>query len=105
MRSGKFFVSGAYALSYLISVELFPTSVRNIGLGVSSVLARVGGILCPFVLVTKDIWEPLPYVIFGGSTLLVGGSTLFLRGTENALSETTKDTKQQKPEEKNLLQS
>ena len=92
-------------MSYLISVELFPTSVRNIGLGVSSVLARVGGILCPFVLVTKDIWEPLPYVIFGGSTLLVGASTLFLRGTENALSETTTDTKQRKPEEKNLLQT
>jgi len=90
--TGKFFVSGAYAFSYLISVELFPTSIRNLGLGVSSVMARVGGILCPFVLITKDYWEPLPYVIFGGSTLLIGISTMFLRETESSLLETTADS-------------
>ena len=49
-----------------------------------------------------------PYVIFGGSTLLVGGLTFFLRGTEEALQETTQETKKSKlpvdsREEKNLL--
>ena len=97
-------MSGALALSYLISVELFPTSVRNIGLGVSSVASRIGGILCPFVLVTKDWWEPAPYVIFGSSTLAVGAMTFFLRGTECELAETTEETKKTKvPEEKDLL--
>ena len=52
---GKFFISGAYSFSYLISLELFPTSIRNFGLGVSSVMARIGGILCPFVLITKGL--------------------------------------------------
>ena len=40
-----------------------------------------------------DIWEPMPLVIFGSATLLIGVSTLFLRGTESELAETTADTK------------
>ena len=85
-------------------MEFYYTKVDS-GLGVSSVLARVGGILCPFVLVTKDIWEPMPYVIFGGSTLVVGASTVFLRSTESALSETTQQTKIVKDEEESNLLS
>ena len=51
--AGKFFISGAYSISYLVSAEIFPTSIRNAGLGLCSVMARVGSILCPYVLITK----------------------------------------------------
>ena len=50
---GKFFISGAYSISYLLSAEQFPTSIRNAGLGMSSVMARIGGILCPYILITQ----------------------------------------------------
>jgi len=47
--TGKFAVSTAFALLYVYTSELFPTEVRNKGLGVTSVAARIGGILAPFV--------------------------------------------------------
>ena len=46
---GKFAVSIAFALLYVYASELFPTEARNKGMGVSSVAARIGGILAPFV--------------------------------------------------------
>lgn len=49
---GKFAVAAAFGVIYLYSAELFPTQVRNIGLGVTSVGARLGGILAPIVLMT-----------------------------------------------------
>ena len=53
--AGKFFISGAYSISYLVSAEIFPTTIRNAGLGLCSVMARVGSILCPYVLITKGL--------------------------------------------------
>ena len=53
-----------------------------------------------------DIWKPMPLVIFGGSTLLVGFLVLLLRETESDLQETANDAKNQKtekPEDHKLL--
>ena len=47
--TGKFAVSTAFTVLYIYASELFPTEVRNKGLGVTSVAARIGGILAPFV--------------------------------------------------------
>jgi len=50
-----------------------------------------------------DIWKPMPLVIFGGSTLLVGFLVLLLRETESDLQETANDAKNQKTEDHKLL--
>lgn len=47
---GKSFNAAAYAVIYMFSAELFPTVIRNSCLGISSVCARVGGILGDYVL-------------------------------------------------------
>ena len=52
---GKFAVAGAFAVIYLFTTELFPTEVRNIGLGVSTVGARLGGIFAPIVLMAVSV--------------------------------------------------
>ena len=44
---GKFSASAAYAIIYLYSSELLPTSVRNTGMGVCSMMARVGAMTAP----------------------------------------------------------
>jgi len=46
---GKFCVTCTYAMIYVYSSELYPTVARNIGVGSSSMVARVGSILAPFV--------------------------------------------------------
>jgi Na+/melibiose symporter-like transporter len=46
---GKFFVASSYAIIYLFSSELFPTSVRNSCIGLCSMMARVGSMTAPLI--------------------------------------------------------
>lgn len=41
----KFFASGSYAVIYIYANELFPTQARNTGIGICSMVARVGAII------------------------------------------------------------
>lgn len=43
-------MSVSFTTVYLFSGELFPTVVRNIGVGTSSMCARIGSITAPFVV-------------------------------------------------------
>ncbi|XP_071133728.1 organic cation transporter protein-like [Mytilus edulis] len=74
---GKFCITASYAIIYLMAAEVFPTVVRNIGMGVSSMCARIGGMLSPQILELSIIWGPLPLVLFGGLSILAGGLALF----------------------------
>ncbi len=47
---GKLAVSGSFVCIYMYSAELFPTQVRNIGAGVATIGARLGGFFAPIVL-------------------------------------------------------
>ena len=62
---GKFFISGAYSFSYLISLELFPTSIRNQAVGACSLVARFGGISALLLDLLKSYWLPAPVFIMG----------------------------------------
>jgi hypothetical protein len=42
---GKFFASAAYAIIYMYSTEMFPTSIRNSCMGACSMMARVGSMV------------------------------------------------------------
>ena len=46
---GKVGASSGFHLAYQYSAEIFPTVVRNAGIGSCSCMARVGGIIAPFV--------------------------------------------------------
>ncbi|XP_014226145.1 organic cation transporter protein isoform X1 [Trichogramma pretiosum] len=58
-------MSVAFTTVYLYSGELFPTVVRNIGVGTSSMCARIGSMLAPFVVALAATQSWIPPVIFG----------------------------------------
>ncbi|XP_038078074.1 solute carrier family 22 member 13-like [Patiria miniata] len=80
--AGKFCISATYGIIYLYTTELFPTPVRSIGLGMSSLAARIGGILSPIILLLGDYLESLPLIVFGSSAVLAGLLVLLLPETK-----------------------
>ncbi|XP_074656413.1 organic cation transporter protein-like [Tubulanus polymorphus] len=79
--SGKFAISASFAIVYVFSAELFPTVVRNVGVGSGSMCARIGGLLAPFITDLNKVWTPLPFIFFGGMSLTAGILTLLLPET------------------------
>ena len=45
----KFSINTAWCASWLISIEIYPTVLRNTGRGLTSVVSRIGAITGPFV--------------------------------------------------------
>ncbi|KAH9525167.1 hypothetical protein Btru_000522 [Bulinus truncatus] len=96
---GKFGASAAFAVIYIYTVELFPTVIRNSGMGISSVMARIGGILSPYIadignVITGDMAVVLPLLIFGGTSIVAGLLALLLPETVNKmLPESVEDAK------------
>ncbi|KAG8232378.1 hypothetical protein J437_LFUL012778 [Ladona fulva] len=89
---GKLAITAAYGAIYVFSAEQFPTVIRNVGIGASSMSARIGGILAPFINLLAEQWKPLPYLIFGAAALTGGLMILLLPETLNKrLPETIED--------------
>eukprot|EP00058_Branchiostoma_floridae_P000228 XP_002585716.1 hypothetical protein BRAFLDRAFT_257702 [Branchiostoma floridae] len=81
---GKFGVTAGFNLIYIWTAELYPTMIRNVGVGASSMFARVGGIISPYVELSKSVWGPLPYIIFGALSFLAALAALLLPETLGA---------------------
>ncbi|XP_048771493.2 organic cation transporter protein-like [Ostrea edulis] len=94
---GKIGSAGAFGVVYVFSAELFPTVVRNAGMGACSCVARVGGMLAPYVASSGDLvggkfGQALPLVIFGATSVTAGLLCLLLPETLNKkLPETVED--------------
>ncbi|XP_076438007.1 organic cation transporter protein-like [Babylonia areolata] len=94
---GKLGISASYTALYLISAEIFPTVIRNLGLACSSAWGRVGSLTSPYITdmalyVGGRFGRAVPLVIFGGLALLAGLSALYLPETLNrTLPDTLED--------------
>lgn len=77
---GKFALSAAYGGIYIYSAEIFPTTIKNFGIGVCSSIARIAGVISQFIEMipnssyckeNKDIdCNKIPYVIYGIMTII-----------------------------------
>lgn len=85
---GKFGAAAAYPLVYVFSAELFPTVVRNAGMGASSCVSRVGGMAAPYIadldtFIDNKFGKSLPMIVFGSFCFIGGVLALFLPETLN----------------------
>ncbi|XP_053468656.1 solute carrier family 22 member 13 isoform X2 [Ictalurus furcatus] len=81
--TGKFGITSSFAIIYIYTAELFPTVLRQTGIGLSSMLARIGGVLAPMINLLGESNSALSTVIFGFAPLLGAALALGLPETAN----------------------
>ncbi|KAG1693180.1 Organic cation transporter 1 [Nymphon striatum] len=81
---GKFGISASFVMTYVYSSELFPTVIRNIGIGSSSMIGRLGSIASPFISdLGNSSGKFIPPTLYGVSALIAGLLVLLLPETQN----------------------
>ncbi|BFY98985.1 hypothetical protein BsWGS_02025 [Bradybaena similaris] len=88
---GKFGITGSYSTIYLYASEVFPTVIRNQGVGASSFFENIGSIAAPNMVYANNSMNNLPLGIFGGLTIVGCGLVLLLPETQNRLLPQTID--------------
>ncbi|XP_058134328.1 solute carrier family 22 member 4 [Dasypus novemcinctus] len=73
---GKFGITSAFSMLYVFTAELYPTLVRNMAVGVTSMASRVGSIIAPYFVYLGAYNRLLPYIVMGSLTVLIGIITL-----------------------------
>ncbi|GCB71465.1 hypothetical protein scyTo_0001585 [Scyliorhinus torazame] len=80
---GKLGTTTAFCMVYVYTAELYPTVVRNMGVGVSSMASRLGSIISPYIFYLDVYSEFLPYILMGSLTVFSAFLVLFLPETFN----------------------
>uniref|UniRef100_A0A8C7ZCJ8 Si:dkey-119m7.4 n=1 Tax=Oryzias sinensis TaxID=183150 RepID=A0A8C7ZCJ8_9TELE len=80
---GKFGITASLSIIYVYSAEVFPTVIRQNGIGIGSMCARTGGVLAPMMYLLRNISPHAPMVLSGLCPLLGAGLTLLLPETAN----------------------
>ncbi|CAF4133395.1 unnamed protein product, partial [Rotaria sp. Silwood2] len=80
----KFLSSGSYAIIYIYANELFPTNVRNTGMGICSMVARIGAIIGTYANdnLTR-LWIHLPILSYGTVSFIAALFALMFPETLN----------------------
>nr|XP_045013477.1 solute carrier family 22 member 7 isoform X2 [Jaculus jaculus] len=100
---GKSFSEAAFTTAYLFTSELYPTVLRQTGLGLAALVGRLGGSLAPLAGLLDEVWVSLPKIAYGGTALLAAGTTLLLPETRTAqLPETIQDVERKSVQEEEM---
>ncbi|XP_061747153.1 solute carrier family 22 member 6 [Nerophis ophidion] len=92
---GKAFMSASFTTVYLYTGELYPTIIRQTGMGLVSTMARIGSMAAPAVLILDEVVPSLPSVVYGGAAVIASGFACFLPETLNVpLPETIQDVEE-----------
>ncbi|XP_036908868.1 solute carrier family 22 member 6 [Sturnira hondurensis] len=78
---GKGCLASSFTCIFLYTEELYPTTIRQTGLGMGSTMARVGSIVSPLVTMMGELYRPMPLFIFGTVPVVASAATAFLPET------------------------
>ncbi|KAF6101099.1 solute carrier family 22 member 13 [Phyllostomus discolor] len=92
---GKFATAAGFMISYIYTAELFPTIIRQTGMGLVAIFSRIGGIVTPLVMLLGDVHKALPMVVYGSLPIGVGLLCLLLPETRGQpMKDTIQDLEQ-----------
>ncbi|XP_067665107.1 organic cation transporter protein-like [Haliotis asinina] len=92
---GKLTITTAFGTLFIYTPELFPTNLRNVGLGAASSVSRLGGMLSPFASKLAKVVAWAPGAIFVIMCLLAGFLIQFLPETRgHELPQTMEEIKE-----------
>ncbi|XP_068133545.1 solute carrier family 22 member 4-like [Hyperolius riggenbachi] len=69
---GKLGVTAAFSMAYVYTAELYPTVIRNMGVGIGSMSSRVGSVISPYFVYLGAYNRLLPYILMGTMTVTMG---------------------------------
>ncbi|CAJ1066812.1 solute carrier family 22 member 7-like [Xyrichtys novacula] len=96
---GKGLSEASFTTVFLYTTELYPTVIRQNGMGYTSFISRLGVSIAPLILLLEDVWILLPQIIICSIAITSGLVALLLKETTNArLPETIEDI--EKPRKK-----
>ncbi|VCW97770.1 unnamed protein product [Gulo gulo] len=81
---GKGCLASSFICVYLFTGELYPTEIRQMGMGFASISARFGGLVAPLITMLGEFSAILPPMGFGATSILAGLAVCFLAETRNA---------------------
>uniref|UniRef100_A0A674GTM8 Major facilitator superfamily (MFS) profile domain-containing protein n=1 Tax=Taeniopygia guttata TaxID=59729 RepID=A0A674GTM8_TAEGU len=104
---GKGCLAASFNCVFLYTGELYPTVIRQTGMGLANTMSRLGSIMAPLVKMAGELFPALPFVIYGAAPVVSGLVAAFLPETRNmALPETVEEvegrTQSQKDEAQHL---
>ncbi|NWW01685.1 S226B protein, partial [Oreocharis arfaki] len=89
---GKGCLAASFNCVFLYTGELYPTVIRQTGMGLANTMARLGSIMAPLVKMAGELFPALPFIIYGVAPVVSGIAAVFLPETRNmALPETVEE--------------
>lgn len=94
---GKLAMSASFTNIYVYAAELYPTSLRQNGMGVTAMCGRVGAILSPLVTLLAAYHHAIPLLVYGIMPIVAGGLCFLLPETLNIELPDHAEVKKPKP--------
>jgi len=102
---GKMFITTSFDSLFIFSAELFPTVVRNSGMGMVSIASRLGAACAPFVVQMTRINPIMPFAFMGGLTMFGALLCSILPETRGrSTAEVFEDTAEKQQEKEHALE-
>ncbi|XP_061778472.1 solute carrier family 22 member 13b [Nerophis ophidion] len=81
---GKFAATACFSIVFVYTAELYPTTLRQNGVGLNSMCARIGGVLAPLIRLLHAYHDVIPMSLYGAVPVSAGLLCLLLPETRGA---------------------